>query len=98
MTKMTNDDARKKNAVERTRKQDTTPTMRTNNKRPTTMLRLVPITFLSYQFYRLLFVACFTVVFAVDNDFQKRKLSGTGRTADFSQNGQGVQLRTCATL
>ncbi len=41
---------------------------------------LVPLTFLLYQFSLLLFVACFTVVFVVDNDCQKRKLSGTDRT------------------
>jgi hypothetical protein len=40
-------------------------------------LRLVPIRFLLYQFSLLLFAACFTVVFGVDNDCQKRNLSGT---------------------
>ena len=42
-------------------------------------LRLVPIRFLLYQFSLLLFVACFTVVFVVDNDFEKRNLIGTDR-------------------
>jgi Na+/melibiose symporter-like transporter len=43
------------------------------------LLRLVPITFLSYHFSLLLFVTCFTVVFVVDNDCHKRNLIGTDR-------------------
>ncbi|CAE8698767.1 unnamed protein product [Polarella glacialis] len=43
------------------------------------LVRLVPITFLSYQFSLLLFAACFAVVFVVDNDCQKRNLIGTDR-------------------
>ncbi|CAE8708478.1 unnamed protein product [Polarella glacialis] len=41
-------------------------------------IRLVPITFLLYQFSLLLFVACFT---AVGNDCQKRNLIGTDRSS-----------------
>ena len=44
---------------------------------PVNPLRLVPMFFLLYQFSLLLFVACFTVVFAVENDCQKRNLIGT---------------------
>ena len=40
---------------------------------PANAIRLVPITFILYQFSLLLFVVCFTVVFAVDNDCQKEK-------------------------
>jgi hypothetical protein len=47
--------------------------------RPDAQLRLVPITFLLNQFSLLLFVACFTVVFAADNDCQKRNIVGTDR-------------------
>ncbi|CAE8736741.1 unnamed protein product [Polarella glacialis] len=43
-------------------------------------LRSVPIRFLLYHFSLLLFVACFTLVFVVDNAFQKRNLIGTDRT------------------
>ena len=39
----------------------------------------VPISFPLYHFSLLLFVAYCTVVFVVDNDCQKRKLSGTDR-------------------
>jgi hypothetical protein len=46
----------------------------------TLSVRLVPTTFLLYHFSLLLFVACFTAVFAVDNDGQKRNLIGTDRT------------------
>ncbi|CAE8702189.1 unnamed protein product [Polarella glacialis] len=42
-------------------------------------IRLVPISFLLYQFSLLWFVACFAVVFGVDNDCQKRNLIGTDR-------------------
>jgi hypothetical protein len=43
-------------------------------------LRLVQIRFISYQFSLLLFVACFTVVFAVGKDFQKINIIGTDRS------------------
>jgi hypothetical protein len=46
------------------------------------MFWLVPKTFLSYQFSLLLFVVCFTVGFAVDDDCQKRHLIGTDRMHD----------------
>jgi hypothetical protein len=44
---------------------------------------LVPIRFLSYQFYLLLFVVCFAVVFVVDNDCQKISIIGTDRKEYF---------------
>ncbi|CAE8600678.1 unnamed protein product [Polarella glacialis] len=47
-------------------------------------LRLVPISFLSYEFSLLLFVACFNIVFVVDNECQKRNLIGTDRRGDIT--------------
>jgi hypothetical protein len=50
---------------------------------------LVPITFLPYQFYLLLFVACFTVVFVVANDSKKRNIIGTDRMWKQTKDRQG---------
>ena len=51
-------------------------------------LRVVPLTFLLYNFSLLLFVACFTVVFVVDNVCQKRNIIGTDRTLPGLQASQ----------
>ncbi|CAE8635019.1 unnamed protein product [Polarella glacialis] len=42
-------------------------------------LRMVPLTFLLYQFSLLLFVACFTAAFVVGNDCEKRNMIGNDR-------------------
>jgi hypothetical protein len=51
------------------------------------MIRLVPLTFLLYQFYSLLFAACFTVVVGnnVDNDCKNINLIGTDRIQHLAQ-------------
>ncbi|CAE8706407.1 unnamed protein product [Polarella glacialis] len=58
------------------------------------LLRLVPLTFLLYQFSLLLFAAWFAVVFVVDSGCQKRNLIGTDRIVEMA-SFDSIGLTNC---